>query len=386
VAKTKRKKDIPGKRGQLGPYPMEKLKRVDKPTTKITDNVHLYDERQHGFARAMRGELGSAAQREMKRFVGKFPLGASFFSTVAPLAGAVDGEVARTRAPIPENPAELSRHIKRLGYFLRADITGICRLPQYAVYSHDATGKEISLNHKNAIIIVIDQDYETMRGSSGDDWISGSQSFIGYTNTAMISCIMADYIRRLGYPARAHHAMSYQVVVPPLLVLAGIGEMSRAGIVLNPFLGMRFKAAVVTTDLPLEPDQPIDFGLQEFCEKCLKCAHECHANAIPRGGKVMYNGYETWHFDADQCVKFRSTNPYGSACGRCIKVCPWNKPEGGIHDMVRWMVKKVPQLDKFIVKMDDTLGYEKPDKRYKWWYDLEEVDGALKKPGKRADD
>ena len=372
--------DMMSRRGRLGCYPMEKLKRVDNPTTKITENVARYDERQHGFSRVIRGELGPVPQKEMMRFVPKFPLGASFFQTMAPLAQAVDGEVAKTKAPLPEDPAVLSRHIKQLGYFLRADIVAICQLPRYAVYSHDMTGKEINLEHKNAIVLVVDQNYKTMLGSTGEDWISGSQSFIGYSNTALMSCVMADYIRRLGYPARAHHAMSYQVVVPPLLLHAGIGEMSRAGIVLNPFLGMRFKAAVVTTDMPLEPDKPIDFGLQEFCEKCQKCSTECHSNAIPRGGKVMYNGYETWHFDADKCSKFRTTNPHGSACGRCLKVCPWNKPEGWTHDIVRWMAKNTPFLDKFIVRMDDVWGYGKQDKRYKWWFDLEDVDGTIKVP------
>jgi len=367
-----------------GHYPMKTLKRVEEPTIKITDDIRRFDERQHGFARAMRGELGDVAQREMMRFVPKYPLGASFIRTIAPLAQAVDGEIAKSRAPIPEDPELMSRHIKSLGYFLRADIMGICRLPQYAVYSHNLTGKPVELNHTNAIVIIIDQDYETMLGSTGDDWISSSQSFIGYTNSALISCVMADYIRKLGYPARAHHAMSYQVVVPPLLLLAGIGEMSRAGIVLNPFLGTRFKAAVVTTDLPLDPDKPIDFGLQEFCEKCLKCAKECHANAIPKGGKVMYNGYETWHFDADQCSKFRTSNPHGSACGRCIKVCPWNKPEGWTHDVVRWMIKHTPVMDRFIVKMDDVRGYDRADERYKWWFDLEEIDGEIKVPKKSS--
>jgi len=373
-------KETMSHRHRLGPYPMEKLKRVDKPTTRITDDVKRFDERQHGFARVMRGELGPVPQKEMMRFVPKFPLGASFFQMTTPLAQSVDGEVAKTKAPLSEDPAVLSRHIKQLGYFLRADIVGICRLPRYAVYSHDMMGKEVHLEHKNAILVVVDQNYETMLGSTGDDWISASQSFIGYSNTALISCIMADYIRRLGYPARAHHAMSYQVVVPPLLLLAGIGEMSRAGIVLNPFLGTRFKAAVVTTDLPLEADKPVDFGLQEFCDKCLKCAVECHSKAIPEGGKVMYNGYETWHFDADLCSKFRTTNPHGSACGRCIKVCPWNKPEGWTHDLVRWMAKNTPFLDRFIVKMDDVWGYGKQDKRFKWWFDLEDTGGVLKIP------
>jgi 3-chloro-4-hydroxyphenylacetate reductive dehalogenase len=363
-----------------GPYPMEKLKRVDRPTTRITENVQRFDERQHGFARAMRGDLGAAPQREMMRFGSKFPLGKALARAMMPLASAVDGEIAKGKAPLPENPVLLSDHIKQLGYFLRADIVGICKLPQYAVYSHDRTGKEIELKHQNAIIIAVDQNYETMLGSTGYDWISNSQSFIGYSSTAQISCVMADYIRSLGYPARAHHAMNYQVLVTPLLMLAGMGEMSRAGIVLNPFLGMRFKAAVVTTDLPLEPDKPVDFGLQQFCAVCLKCADECHSRAISGGAKEMYNGYETWHFNADQCSKFRTTNPHGSACGRCIKVCPWNKPRGWTHDLARWTVKNAPFMDRFLVKMDDMRGYSKQDTDYKWWFDIEEVDGVLKIP------
>ena len=382
MAKRNNQEETPVRRGCLGRYPVEKLNRVERPTTRITDNIPRFDERQHGFARTRRGEFGEVAEREIRRFVPKFPLGAAFVRATAALGPAVDGEVAPNRAPLPDAPALLSRHIKQLGYFLRADIVGICALPKYAIYSHDLTGKEVTLDHKFAIVLVIDQDYETMLGSSGDDWISGSQSFIGYSHGAFISCIMADYIRRLGYPARAHHAMNYQVLVVPLLVLAGIGELSRAGIALNPFLGTRFKAAVVTTDLPLQPDMPIDFGLQEFCRLCLKCATGCHANAISKGGKEMVNGYEKWPFDAARCSKFRTTNPHGSACGGCIKVCPWNKPEGWNHATVRWMVKHAPFLDSFMVKMDGAWGYGKADKRYKWWFDLEDVDGVLKVPDK----
>lgn len=73
-----------------------------------------------------------------------------------------------------------------------------------------------------------------------------------------------------------------------------------------------------------------------------------------------------------------ATNPHGSACGRCIKVCPWNKPEGWTHDMVRWMMQHMPFTDKLLVKMDDTWGYGKPDNRYQWWFEMEDVDGELK--------
>ncbi len=297
----------------------------------------------------------------------------------------VDGKIASSKAPIPEDPEILSRHIKRLGYFLRADIVGICQLPQYAVYSHDKNGNPVELNHQFAIVVLVDQDYKTVNSSTGSDWISSSQSYLSYSTTAFISCMMANYIRRLGYSARAHHYSSYQVAISPLLLLAGIGEICRmgGGVVLNPFIGARFKAAAITTDLPLVPDQPVDFGLQEFCQKCLRCAVNCPSKAIHMGDKVMYNGYEVWELDVERCTKFRITNQNGDFCGRCIKVCPWNKPKGWLHDRVRWMVLHTPWLDKSLIKMDDIMGYGKQHQENKWWFDLEQVDGILQIPKKK---
>ena len=371
----------------LGPYPMEKLKHVDKPTTIVTDNIKRVDERDQGFFKAMDGKLGPLAQKEVMRFCWKYPIGAAQVKMAGHLMTLADGETAPQLAPITRDPAILSHHIKALGYFLRADIIGICQLPQWSVYSHSYPyGESVVLNHKYAIVIVVDQDYKTMNSSRGDDWISISQSYLAYTNSAFIACQMAEYIRKLGYAARAHFDAgdfaTYQVVIPPLCLLAGIGEMCRIGIVLNPFLGVRFKASVITTDLPLEPDKPVDFGLQDFCNKCKKCAVECPSKSISADNKIMYNGYEIWKFDLDRCTKYRTTNQNGASCGRCIRVCPWNKPKGWTHNVVRWMVKHAPFLDEFVVKMNDVCGYDKQDKRYKWWFDLEEVDGVIRIPRK----
>ena len=132
---------------QLGPYPMEKLKRVDEPTTRITGNVRRFDQREEGFNRALRGDFGPFAARERQRFVLKQPLSAALVEMDLHLTSMADGEVASAKAPIPKDPEVLNRHIKSLGYFLRADIMGICRLPQWAVYSHDMEGQPIELNH-----------------------------------------------------------------------------------------------------------------------------------------------------------------------------------------------------------------------------------------------
>jgi reductive dehalogenase len=365
----------------LGFYPMETLERVEHPTTKITDSVQKVSEKDSGFQRAARGDFGALVAKEIRRFTKKEPVNAAYSDMISYLRAMSENEVAPVKAPVPDDPAIMSYHIKRLGYFLRADIVGICRLPQYAVYSHDARGNPIELNHKYAIVIVIDQDYTTMNGSTGRDWISGAQSYRGYSNNGFIASLMADYIRRLGYSAEAHFHFHYKVLIPPLLLLSGIGEMCRIGnSVLNPFLGTRFKAGAVTTDLPLLPDKPVDFGLQEFCRTCMKCAVECPAGAISTREKEMHNGYEIWKLDVERCTTFRIYNQNGGACGRCIKVCPWNKPQGWTHDVVRWMVKHTPFMDNLIVRMDDVFGYGRQDRRDKWWFDLEEINGVLQFP------
>ena len=121
--------------------------------------------------------------------------------------------------------------------------------------------------------MLIDQGYETMEGASGDDWISGAQSMRGYLRGATIGGQMAEFIRRLGYSARVHSNLDSEVLHIPLILYAGLGELSRIGeLVLNPFVGPRFKSVVVTTDMPLTHDQPIDFGLQDIYAKSASSA------------------------------------------------------------------------------------------------------------------
>ena len=365
------------------PFPMHRLKRVERPTTLIMDDkVQRVDERESGFNKAVRGDYGEKLKRERQRFVLKHPLSGALAQMQVYLKDIVDGLAAKNKAPLPDDPAVLSRHVKEVAYFLRSDAVGICKLPPYAVYTNSfPDGQPIELNHKYAIGILIDQDWKTAEAYSGHDWISNAMSFMSYSASGFIACILADYIRRLGYPARAHHARNYQVVVPPILLWAGLGEMCRIGdSVLHPFLGPRFKAAVVTTDLPLLPDKPIDFGLQDFCSKCKKCARECPSSALSFGDKVMYNGYEHWPTDIQKCTTMRVGNLRGSGCGTCVKVCPANKPYTLFHRAVGWTVRHSSFARSLAVRADDLLGYGKPKPENKWWFDLEDVDGILQIP------
>ena len=333
------------------------------------------------FVRAFHGDIGEKAGTEIKRFITKTPLNRAFGHLHWAQVPMHRGEPAPEKAPISDDPEELAKHIKSLCYFLDADIVGICEMPKWAWFSHESDGTPIETRHKYAIVIVIDQGFDTMEASSGDDWISGTQSYRAYLKGSTVACIGADYIRRLGYPAQAHSNADGDVLQIPLMVLAGLGELSRIGeLVLNPFLGPRHKTAVITTDLPLAVDKPIDFGLQDFCGKCRKCARECPAQAIPYGDKVLYNGYEIWKPDVGKCVKYRVTNPKGSACGRCMKMCPFNKEGLLVHRWALWAAIHLPWTRRFLIWLDDALRYGKRNPVKKWWLDLEIRNKKVKTP------
>ncbi|HJP44842.1 MAG TPA: reductive dehalogenase domain-containing protein, partial [Arenicellales bacterium] len=350
----------------LGAYPMETVKQVDRPTTIIFDDeVPRVSKRAAFFDRALRGDLGAKAQRERHRFAFKQPHTAGMMASMRAMASIQDGE------PGPALPddrytdaAANSRALKSLSYLLGANITGICEVPDYAWHSHGADGEPLEQKHKFAVVMLIDQEFDTMEGASGDDWISGTQSMRAYLRGAEIAGIMAEMMRQIGFPARSHTNVDSEVLHIPLMLLAGLGELSRIGeLVLNPFVGPRLKTVVMTTDMPLEPDAPIDFGLQYFCSNCWKCARECPCDAISWGDKVMFNGYEIWKPDVERCARYRLTNSRGSACGRCMKTCPLNKvvtADGSVLERVAsWCGINAlflkPLLVPLAVKIDDWL-------------------------------
>ena len=189
-----------------------------------------------------------------------------------------DGEPEPEVAQGTSDPRRNADNVKAACYFLGVDAVGISRCPDWAWYSHDAVGEPIVPQHDHAVSMIIDQGYETMEGASGDDWISVAQSMRAYLRFSLLGGVIAKQIRNLGYSAKAHTVLDGEVLQPPLLLLSGLGEVSRIGeVILNPFLGPRLKSGVVTTDMPLAHDKPIDFACRTFA----RAATNARANARP---------------------------------------------------------------------------------------------------------
>ena len=370
----------------LGRYPMEKIARTRQPSTLVlADEIRRIPKRGDFFKRAQAGDLGEKTKRERMRFPMKHPYALGMqplIQQMVPLQGGRDKLTPTGIGGDLSDPQANADAIKALGYFLGADFVGICRAEPWMYYSHDEVeGKPIPAYHDYAVVMLFDQGYETMEGASGDDWISASQSMRAYLRGAEIAGLMAAHCRRMGYSSRAHSNAHSEVIHNPAILMAGLGEVSRIGdTILNPFIGPRSKSVLFTTDLPLAIDLPIDFGLQNFCDSCRKCARECPCNAITFGPKVMFNGYEIWKADVEKCTKYRVTNMKGSACGRCMKMCPWNREDTVAAEQLMWQSIEHPELARSIAEQDDFDGNGARNPIKRWWFDLEVVDGVAVHP------
>ncbi|MBA7632035.1 3-chloro-4-hydroxyphenylacetate reductive dehalogenase [subsurface metagenome] len=183
-----------------------------------------------------------------------------------------------------------------------------------------------------------------------------------YVEAAKISIIMARFIRRLGYPARAHVAGSnYQAMLPPIAWKSGLGELGRIGILITERFGPRARLGLVTTDIPLVPDVPLSLGIQEFCQRCQKCARNCPAQAIPDGEISEESGVMKWVLNREECYRFWRKS--GTDCAMCIYVCPYSKPDNSFHNFIRKMAERSSFAQSLSIRADDLFYGRSPRKR-----------------------
>ncbi len=365
---------------QLGVYPNEKLPRTDHITSQIMDNETRPWQKDHELNKCVRGEYGEYVRKHSDKLPAHNPMCEAIWATLPYISYFPENPVAEEKAPLPDNPGILSRHLKKYTYFLGADQVGICRVPPRTVYRDMANGEAFESRYQFAVVFMLRKDPDSVAASHGDEWVDDAVSWAVYQRLAVIAITLARYIRNLGYPARASSNMNYVTLMPQLIVEAGLGEFSRMGIAVNPFYGASFKAACVLCDLPLEPDKPIDFGLQEYCNNCTICAEQCPSGAITKGGQVEYNGYRTWALDKKKCAIYCTTHPHGDICQRCTKVCPFTRPLGTPEDFKLWDgdLKYLYQLvEAQKQKMIENDFVDPFEKKGKWWFPIREKDGKM---------
>ncbi len=264
-----------------------------------------------------------------------------------------------------DDPARMSKTIKKIGRFLGASLVGICELDQRWIYSHqyvlhdgEYTPIEIPPEYKYAIVLGYEMNHELIQMSPART--HGFGVGLMYTRMAVVGHALAQFIRLIGYQAIPMGNDTANSV--PLAIDAGLGELGRLGLLITPQYGPRVRLNKIFTNLPLVPDKPIEFGIWDFCTVCGKCARYCPGQAIPYGEPTDQpasisnrEGILRWPLYAEKCLGWFARN--GGDCSNCIRVCPFNKPPGILHDAVRWGIKHARFLDRLFDKADSWLGY-----------------------------
>ncbi len=257
------------------------------------------------------------------------------FDKIVTLATQVDGQTSPHGGEL--DAAEATATIKAEVLKMGADEVGIAELDPMFVYSHVGRGPEpwgrpIVNKHRYAIVFALEMDYYEVE--QAPRLPITRETAKQYLRAGEISVALAKRIRERGYAARAHIAGSnYQIMMPPVAHDAGLGELGRMGYLISPKYGARIRLGAVTTELPLLPDRPITFGVQDFCEQCLKCAINCPSGAIPVGDRRLVRGVEKWPLNVEKCLHY--WRAIGTDCGLCMKVCPYSHPSTLIHNLVR---------------------------------------------------
>jgi ferredoxin len=239
----------------------------------------------------------------------------------------------------PPSKEWMTDRIKEVARFYGANLVGITQIDKRWIYSHTferATGKHerSRVPFKYAIVMAIEMDWRHINKSP--DLEASAATALIYSRMAELAGSMAKYIRSLGYPAVPSGNDTGQNI--PLAVDAGLGELGRNGLLITPQYGPRVRICKVLTDLPLVPDKPIDFGMQEFCENCHSCALSCPAKAIRNVDRTTEitsisnrAGLLRWPVDVTKCFLFWQENN-GTDCSNCIAVCPY-----ALHSQRDWL-------------------------------------------------
>jgi len=221
------------------------------------------------------------------------------------------------------DPRKTSGYVKRAAKLFGASLTGICKLNRDWLYAE----ARIPDRFENVVIMAVEMDADGIATSPAVP--AAASTGVGYSRMAFNLACMGEFIRNLGY--EAIQCGNDTALSIPLAIDAGFGELGRNGLLITPQYGPRIRICKLFTNLPLEKDKPIEFGVKEYCKKCKQCAKNCKPNAISMDDEPSFKvacrsnnpGTLNWHVNAELCYQFWCEN--GIDCSTCITVCPYNK-------------------------------------------------------------
>ncbi|MEN8211164.1 MAG: reductive dehalogenase [Thermodesulfobacteriota bacterium] len=258
------------------------------------------------------------------------------------------------------SPEKATLIVKNLAKHIGADLVGITKIDPHLIYSNRGEihydtqkewGQEIEDLPPYAVVMVTEMNHGHVISAPHTPTVAESAHL--YAKGAYMTTLLAKWFSGMGYKGIAEHTRNYNILLSPLAVDAGLGEVGRQGYLVAPHFGARVRIFAVLTDMPLIPDKPISLGVEEFCQKCKKCADSCPSKSIPQGEKIVYNGFEKWKLDEDSCFDYWSK--VGTDCSICMAICPFSRPNTLLHKFVRYFVARskiaqtlFPYIDNFL--------------------------------------
>lgn len=263
----------------------------------------------------------------------------------------IDFYVSRCRAS-----SNLKQTLKDIALELGAVDAGIAVLHDAFIYTHKGRfdsdfGKEILLHHSRILVFVVEMNFERMQRAPYAETIL--ESAMQYYRAAKIAKYLEGIISALGYDARAQYDAHYEVILPPLAVLAGLGEIGRNNLLISREWGARVRIGGVITNLPMDPDQPVFLNVEKFCKICKKCALSCPSRSLLIGEKEFDRGVKKWITRQESCYAY--WRRVGTDCGICMAHCPYSKPATLFHHLIRKWIAYSRFFPYMALWMDDLI-------------------------------
>ena len=225
-------------------------------------------------------------------------------------AAAVSGEIEPTAEP--ESRDDITEDIRAKARELGFGEVGFTSYDRRYTYA----SKKKWAKYTHAICIALEQDYAQTQSIPSLE--AEFAHFGTYEIAGALALKLADHIRSLGYHAQIHSPNDNTGIYIPLFVSAGLGQLGANGQLLSPHFGSRARLMLITTDAPVHHDEPIDYGINKYCEECQVCVVRCPARALLRE-KVWYRGVQKNKLVYDRCRPIMITY---EGCAVCMKVCP----------------------------------------------------------------
>jgi hypothetical protein len=160
--------------------------------------------------------------------------------------------------------------VKGAAYFLDASQVGICEISENVWLNGIETP-----SHSHAVVIVQSYTKNPETSNLAHPWCDGLDGPTAEFRSYELAFAVTEYIRILGYHAKAHDRDTGDVDIERLAILAGVALRNDDGIT-NPYLDKKFAVTVVTTDYALAIDQPLHSSA-----KRAKGLAYYHANMMP---------------------------------------------------------------------------------------------------------